>query len=202
MHPSLPFLSLSRFPRLIHGEKLNGFADRSLWWRFERSSKAFPSNFRSNSISYWIDRSIGEERNVLTRRLPPIRNEFYACTSSVLRVSCRPNFAGATSRNAGNDGRELQAELVERTVITRVRERGEGGGGVDSKSPRLENGRGKGDRVFRGTRHRSRWTGYTADVMSAIINWLSSRRWRESWKRGRGNNGSTGTFIREVWFGA
>lgn len=127
MHPSLPFLSLSRFSRLIHGEKLNGFADRSLWWRFERSSKAFPS--RSNSISYWIDRSIGEERNVLTRRLPPIRNEFHACTSSVLRVSCRPNFAGATSRNAGNDGRELQAELVERTVITRVRERGEGGEG-------------------------------------------------------------------------
>lgn len=132
MHPSLPFLSLSRFPRLIHGEKLNGFADRSLWWRFERSSKAFPSNFRSNSISYWIDRSIGEERNVLTRRLPPIRNEFYACTSSVLRVSCRPNFAGATSRNAGNDGRELQAELVERTVITRVQGRGEGGGGAVS----------------------------------------------------------------------
>lgn len=42
-----------------------------------------------------------------------------------------PEFRGCNGRNEGNDGRELQAELVERAVITRGRE-----DGVDSKSPR------------------------------------------------------------------
>lgn len=157
-------------------------------WRqlFERSV-SIRHEFEFDPIPCWIDRSIGKERNVLTRRLPPIRNEFHACTSS----AAFPNFASATSRNAGNDGRELQAELVERTVITRAR-----------RAVSIRNPRGRGTSI---SRHASPIpiNGIRAtDVMSAIINWLSSRRWRESWKRGRGNNGSTGTFIREVWFGA
>lgn len=113
------------FPRLIHGEKLKAIVRRV----FERSV-SIRHEFEFDPIPCWVDRSIGKERNVLTRRLPPIRNEFHACTSSA-RVS---EFRECNEQKRGKRWTGIAGGTGWTNGNYACTE-----GGVDSKSPRPGN---------------------------------------------------------------